>query len=406
VTDADTRGVEQTLRLSRIESCFPYLAFAGVAGVVIVLSILASSHLPPLHTHHQDLQGNEWYRAFTWWDGWWYAGIADHGYAFFSTVRQSPVAFFPGYPLLMRLLGPKVGGPGPAGFCLTVVSGLGATVLFYRWCIRTLGPERARLAVCLLLLYPFAFYLMGAVYSDALFLFAVVGAFLAFENDRPLVAGLAAAAASATRPVGVAVILGLWVLTLERKGVLGRLGTEGPASRLSLRLSLFRRQDLGLLLAPAGLLAYCLFLWVRFRRPTAFLEAGAARGWDQPPGVRTWFKVEWFTAMWRGPWAGGHVGHLAINALATVVAAALIPRVFRRFGLGYGVFAFVAVVITALSTKDFVGMGRYTLAAFPCFAAGADMLYRRRRLASATLAIFTLGLLMLAQLHARGTLIS
>jgi len=383
---------------------FPYLAFVAVAGTMIAVSIVAHAHLPPLHARHRG-QGWQWYYSFTWWDGWWYEGIARRGYRFFAIRRQSPVAFFPVYPLLMRLIGPAVGGPALAGIGLTVSSGLGASVLFHRWCLRSLGRERARLAVLLLVLYPFAFYLMGAVYADALFLLAAVGAFLALESGHPVLAGLAGALATATRPVGVALILGLWVLALERKGVLGRLRPARALAWTEVR-SRFTWADSGLLLAPGGLVAFGIFLWIRFGDPIAFLDTGGARGWDQPPGFHTWFKVHWVKAMWHGPWNNGHFGHLFINALATVVAAAFIPLVFRRLGLGYGVFVFVAVVLTAVATKDFVGMGRYTLAAFPCFAVAADALHRRPRLMWATLGASAFGLVMLTQLHARGTLVS
>lgn len=393
---------EERGRLVPPDRWFPFIAFGGVAGVVIVISILAHRHLPLLHPSHRNLQGKQWYYAFSWWDGWWYTGISRHGYGLFDVDRQSPVAFFPGFPLLMRLIGPAVGGPLLAGFGLSIGGGLGSTVLFHRWCSNRLGPEKARLAVGLMLLYPFAFYLMGAVYSDALFLFMAVGAFMALEADRPVLSGLFAAAATATRPVGVAVIIGLWVFALERKGVLGRLRTDGWAA---VRGS-FSRADGGLLLAPAGLMAYCAYLGIRFHRPLAFLDAEGAHGWDQPFGFHTWFKVHWFKAIWHGPWDNGHFGHLCINALATVFAVATIPRVFRKIGLGYGIFVFVAVVMTAVSTKDFVGMGRYILAAFPCFAVAADILHRRPILVWTTLASFTLGLVMLAQLHARGTIVS
>ena len=381
---------------------FPLRAYAAAAAVVIFVSILAHAWLRPLHSGHRALQGRAWFHAFTWWDGWWYTGIAENGYGFFSTTRQSPVAFFPGYPLLMRLLGPAVGGSQLAGFGLTVICGLGAAVLFHRWCTRMFGPPTARLAVWLLVLYPFAFYLMGAVYGDALFLLTVVGAFLAFEDDRPVAAGLLAAVASATRPVGIAVVLGLWVLALERRDLVRQVRTDGYAS---LRRS-FRRADFGLLLAPSGLAAYCLFLWVRFGRPLAFLEAGSARGWDQPPGLRTWLKLRWFGTMAHGPWGNGHAGHLLINAAAAVVAAALVPRVFRQLGVGYGVFAFVAVVLTSVATKDFVGMGRYTLAAFPCFGVAAGILVQRPMLKRVVVVGSAVGLIILAQLHARGTLVS
>jgi hypothetical protein len=51
-------------------------------------------------------------------------------------------------------------------------------------------------------------------------------------------------------------------------------------------------------------------------------------------------------------------------------------------------------------------MGRYTLAAFPCFAVAADILVRRPWLARIVLLVSAAGLVMLAQLHARGTILS
>lgn len=386
----------------RLDRWYPVVAFAAVAGTVVLVSILAHAYLSRLHPYHRQLQGNRWVDAFGWWDGWWYVGIAKHGYRFFRPDRQSPVAFFPAYPMTMRYLGRLVGGPLTAGFVLTVSCGLGAAVLFHRWCLEKMGSARARLALLLLLLYPFAFYLMGAVYADAFFLVATLAAFLALEHDRPVLAGLAGIVATASRPVGAALVLGMWVLYLERTGALARVREDGWR-RLR---SCVRPADAGLLLAPLGLVGFCGFLWLRFGRPFAFLDVAGARGWDQPPGLHTWLKVHWFKAMVHGPWTNGHFGHLTINAVATVVTAALIPSVFRRLGRGYGIYVTIAVVATALSTKDFVGMGRYSLAAFPCFAAAADILYRRPLLAKVVLAASGLSLLVLTELHARGTILS
>lgn len=383
------------------DTWFPFAAFAAVAGAVVVLSVLAHALLPILHPYHRHLQGDRWVDAFGWWDGWWYVGIARKGYTFFRPGRQSPVAFFPAYPMAMRYLGAFVGGPLVAGFLVTLASGLATAVLFHRWCVAKLGSATARLAVLLLLLYPFAFYLMGAVYGDALFLAAALAAFLALERDRPVLAGLAGVLATASRPVGAALVLGLWVLAVERKGLVARL-RGAPAGEWHR----FRAADAGLLLAPLGLIVYCLFLWARFRNPFAFLDVTGAGGWDQPPGLRTWFKIHWLKTIWNGPWTDGHFGHLMINAAATFVIAAFVPAVFRRFGWGYGIFVTMAVIVTAVSTKDFVGMGRYSLAAFPCFAVAADVLASRPKLASTVLAVSGAGLAVLAQLHARGTILS
>ncbi len=373
---------------------------------MVIVSVSAHALLPLLHRghgHHRD-----WADAFTWWDGWWYSGIARHGYRSFSPHRQSPVAFFPAFPLLMRMLGVVVGNPGVAGVLLSLIFGLGDAVLFQRWCREKLGPEKARFCVLTLLLYPFAFYLMGAVYADGLFLLATLSAFLALEADRPVLSGLAAAVATASRPVGAAVVLGLWVCAVERRGVLHRAPGAGSSngSVLGLLRGRLARADAGLAVAPLGLVAYCAYLGVRFGRPLAFVDVAGAPGWSQSPGLHTWLKMDWFKAMATPPYADGHHAHLLGNAVATIVVVALLPLVFRRFGLGYGVFSTVVVLGAAVSTKDFVGMGRYSIAAFPCFAAAGELLFDRRRVALAALAGCGGMLLLLAELHARGTLVS
>src|ERR671921_209257 len=110
--------------LSGADRWFPFILFAGIAGVVVLVSVLAHAYLTLLHPFHRQLQGNRWVDAFGWWDGWWYVGIAKRGYWFFRPDRQSPVAFFPVYPMAMRYLGRVVGGPLMAGFLLTVACGL------------------------------------------------------------------------------------------------------------------------------------------------------------------------------------------------------------------------------------------------------------------------------------------
>jgi len=105
--DTLATGAPQTAAppgLDRRDRWFPVVAFAVVAGAVVAISILAHAHLSRLHPFHRQLQGHGWADAFGWWDGWWYTGIARRGYRFFRPDRQSPVAFFPAFPLGIRAL--------------------------------------------------------------------------------------------------------------------------------------------------------------------------------------------------------------------------------------------------------------------------------------------------------------
>lgn len=292
------------------------------------------------------------------WDARWYGQIATRGYEFLRG-EQSSVAFFPLYPLLMRAVGATGLPPLLGGIGLTLGCGLAAAGLFHRWA-RGLQPEStARLATWVLVLWPFAWFLYGAVYSDALFLLLVVGAFLSLEQERPGLATLLGALATATRPLAPAVVLGLLARQLERR------------LRAGERL---RPVDFLPLLSGAGLGAYMLYLWVHFGTPTAFVEAQA--GWGQTPGLHNWLKIDFFS---QGYWHRSMGRYAVPNALLALLFVALCLPMRRRLGWGYTVYSALAMGIPFLSSRLFVGLGRYAIAAFPCFLMLASVLEARPR---------------------------
>ena len=197
----------------------------------------------------------------------------------------------------------------------------------------------------------------------------------------PWLAGLIGAAATAARPLGVVLVVGVG---RPHAGAARRLrgpvrdadSTEAAAQQPTTpgwrgRLARLRPGDCGVLLAAVGLAGYGFYLWRRFDDPLAFLTIQSA--WGQQEGPATWFKVDFFREMARFESVNACIV-LAVNAAVTVVAVALLPRVVRRFGWGYGTFTILIVGLSALSTKNFTGMGRYLLAAFPCFAVAAELL--------------------------------
>ncbi len=381
-------------RWDRAATGWAIAVFVAVAGALLAVSIVAYDNFPPavfgMPVPHADPPaGASWLGAFTWWDGWWYAGIAERGYSYVPG-HQSAVAFFPVYPLLMRAGGAVGIPPTLAGFAVTLAAGAAASAMFFRWCRERLGGRTAFFALAAMLLYPCSFYLAGTVYADALFLALVVGAFVLLERGRPWVAGLVAAVATATRPIGVALVVGLWLRAWELRGEPEHAG----------------RRQWGILLAPLGLVAYGVFLWARFGDPLAFVAAEGAPGWGQAPGWATWLKVTWFERMARRPYLNALHLHLVGHAVVTLVFLALVPGVFRRFGRAYGVFALLIIAGSALSTRDFTGMGRYVLGAFPCFAVAGDLLAARPARARVMLCVSAVLLGLFAALHARNMLIS
>jgi hypothetical protein len=304
-----------------------------------------------------------WLDVLARYDSGWYYAIARNGYFYNGPGQQSAVAFFPAYPFSMRVVGSLVGDALVGGVLVTLACGAGSAVLFYRWCVGFLGMRTARLALALLLLYPFAFYLFGVVYSDALFLVSALAAFSLLERDRPLLAGLAGMVATACRPVGVALVIGLALRALELRGVF-----EGPGL-LPRRIvwSRLRIREAGVLVSGLGLVVFSLYLWYRFREPLAFLKVGSSAGWYRTIDLPTVIKAN-FYFRWRDYGLNVVTFWLTMQGLFTVGALALVPSIVRRFGRGYGAYVLVAVGMAAVSTPDFVGMGRYVLVAFPVFA--------------------------------------
>ena len=150
------------------------------------------------------------------WDAGWYVSIAESGY-YYVRDGQSPIAFFPAYPLTIRTVEPLFGSASLAGIGVTFLCGFAAAMLWWRWLVDHVVGEARRLAFLVLVFWPYAWYLYGAVYADALFLAATLAAFVLLDRDRPVLAGIAGAVATAARPVGLAVSIGLVAVLLHRR---------------------------------------------------------------------------------------------------------------------------------------------------------------------------------------------
>jgi hypothetical protein len=307
-------------------------------------------------------------------DSGWYLSIASNGYSY-TKGQQSSVAFFPAYPLTVRAVATTGVSEVVAGAALTLLSGLAVALLWWTWLRRRLEGRARMLAFALLLLYPYAWFLYGSLYADAFFLALVLGAFVALDHRRWVLAGVLGGIATAARPVAPAVIIGLLAVALDQSGVLRRERTDSaPRARWRFDRSKLRLSQVAVLLSAAGLLLWCGYLWRRFDDPLAFMTVQEAPGWAQPAGPRTWFKVLFFELVRDGaPFAL----RLIPQAVATLTCLALVPAVWKRFGWGYGVYTFVVVAIPAIGTGDFQGMGRYLLAAFPVFAFLGEWLAER-----------------------------
>ena len=385
------------MRRLRAWSTWPAGLVAGAAVAYFLLSrvVVRAQSFAPITRFGFPARSR--FEAYARWDGAWYHLIATRGYFYDGPKTQSAVAFFPAYPAAMRALGRVIGDTMLAGVLVTLLATGIAAVLLHRWAADRFDGGVAALLVVLLVASPYAYYLLGVLYSDALFLATTVAAFLLLERRHPWLAAAAGALATADRPVGLAVTAGLLLRSLELDGILRtRWSVDGGSGPRWVRIdrSNLRLSTLAPAASVAGLVGYCTYLWVRFDEPFAFVKTGDALGWNRDFSLRTIGKVSWFEFMSSGRF-GIQMITTSVSAALTVVAIALLPRVLRRLGPGYFSYVAVAVVLPALTSPDFIGMGRYLLVAFPVYAVAAEALRRRRWLVVAMVAcsVALLGLL-------------
>jgi hypothetical protein len=411
-------------RLDVVVRRLPLYALGAFILMTALTSVLARTTFGTLGStpDYLFLDGPRWLDAWFQGDSGWYYRIADQGYSY-TPGQQSPIAFFPTFPLLVHAVGVLLGGDySTAAGLVTLACAAGVVMLFADWVRPRVQPRTAVVAVALLLVYPYSFFLYGSGYGDASFLLSALGAFALLERRHYVLAGLVGALATAGRPVGIAVAVGLVVRAVEmiaqdraaRRDTAVLVGTAagsgsaaagppgvraaeraGPvAFRELLRSVRFLRwRQAVLLVSGAGLLAWMVYLGVRFGDPVAFATVQGAPGWNQGGGPRTWFKVPFFGALYFGRW--DDVILVVPQALVGVAAVLLVRTVWRRFGWGYTAYTVVSLAIPLIGTKDFMGSGRYVLAAYPVLAAAAVVLTGDRRprwLAPAVLAVLFVGL--------------
>lgn len=324
-------------------------------------------------------------------DGPEYLSIAEAGY----TYRQ--LVWFPLYPMLIRVFAVVLQSHLVSGVVISAIAGLIATLLLWRWLAQVEMDEARRpWVLATQLLYPYGWFLYGVVYSDALFLALAVGAFLCVERGRLAAAAVLGALATATRPTGLAVAVGLTVLALERATVLvAQRADDSPSRRLrfpvQVHLDRLRPRHLAPALSIAGVLAYMGYTWISWGSPLLF---GQVQRQYHTPGVwaltKTAFRTRWAN------FGDDPTYALTIGAqgLLVLLFLAAVPKVWRRFGMGYAAFVLTLVLIPTLSTEDFMGTGRYLIAAFPVFAVFGEWLTTKSiHLRSAVLA--TGGLLLI-----------
>lgn len=276
-------------------------------------------------------------RSLTTWDGWYYLGIVRDGYqAAPVSGAYSNVAFPPLYPAVVRVLSaPFLGSEGLMAILVSNVAFLAALSLLVQLGTPYLGRRRANLAAALLIIWPFASVFTMA-YTESLFLFLMVAAFISAERGHPIRTGLALALAVLCRVQGIALVLPLAIILLRRNG-------WRPTPSIA-----------SLLLGPLAAAAFFLFVASLTGSSTAYLDAQQAWGREGLGGAAA-----------DGTIAAMFTPYQA--ALLVTLLASVFLLVFVRTDRIRPEYWLVPVLFVAaeLSSGSLEAVGRITMLAFP-----------------------------------------
>jgi hypothetical protein len=299
------------------------------------------------------------------WDATWYLGIAHSGYAH-DPARP---AFFPLYPLLVRVAGAVTGSDLVGAILVSLACFAAALYVLRRLTAIELGEDAARAAVLLCALFPMAFF-FSAVYSESLFLALSLGCVYAARTDRWAWAGTLGALATGTRSAGILLVVPLVLLALR--------GRRRPGP-----------EALWIALVPAGLLAFCGYLALRGGSATAPFHAQAvwfrsfawpfAGVWDGT--VAAWDGLRQLLSGSRSPvyftQAGGDPFNVAWHNLTLwAFLVAVVPAlagVLRRLPAAYGAYTVAALALPLsypVTPQPLMSFPRFVAVLFPLFMWG------------------------------------
>ncbi|WP_327088605.1 mannosyltransferase family protein [Nonomuraea sp. NBC_01738] len=284
------------------------------------------------------------------WDAGLFVTIAEHGYDGDPTRPPDPglPAFFPGFPMLLRLAH-GLGLDWPlAGMLISLVAGAVAMVALARLAEHEGGT--GWVAVAGLLLFPTALFL-AAGYSEALFLAFAIPAWLAARQGRWWQAALLGAGASCVRITGLFLAVALIVEFCTARGRL--------------------RQSPWLVVPFLPLAAYSWYHYTRSGDWLAWKHAQEA-GWGRDM-VWPWqsFKTTWSAAMGGDDMAVAF--RMEIAAVVVVVAGLVWLLLLRR----WSEFVYCGLQAGALMTSAYyLSIPRSLLLWFPLWVALARVRHR------------------------------
>ncbi|MEO8789112.1 MAG: mannosyltransferase family protein [Candidatus Tumulicola sp.] len=340
------------------------LDFVATRAAIIVIAELAAviiGQRPGTHVEEsQHVLLSVWGR----WDAVHYIDIATRGYL------GTDMAFFPLYPLLIKLIGAFAGNHLVAGLLVSNASFFFGLLFLYRLLEREYDRSVARRAIFYVSIFPTAVF-FSAVYTESLFFMLTVASFYYMRAGRWWIAGAIGFLAALSRVEGVLLIVPFlmeWFAAMRAR-------TASPFGVLAAGL------------ISLGLVTYMAYLWVLRADPLYFSHV----------------QIHWNRHL-AFPWVSviNAFEKIAHATTALLIANQSLEIAFTLLMLGVLAFgwkslrpsyiAYMALsILVPMSTSSLMSMPRFALVLFPMFVIFAR--WGERRWVNNLISAFSLPLL-------------
>jgi Gpi18-like mannosyltransferase len=276
------------------------------------------------------------------WDAVHYLDVATHGY------EGTDVAFFPLFPLLIRIFGALTGNHLVAGLLISNACFFFGLLFLYKLLEHEFDRTVARRAIFYVSIFPSAVF-FSAVYTESLFFMLTVASFYYMRKRKWWLAGAIGFFAALTRVEGVLLIVPFLIewLSVHRERVVEGWRTLVAAA-----------------LIPAGVFLYMAYLWVLRGDAMAFSHVQAH--WNRhfaPPWVA--FANSFATIAHAAQ--EQTVANQALELAFTFLMIAILIGGWNRLRPSYIAYMGLSVLVP-MSTSSLMSMPRFALVLFPMFA--------------------------------------
>ncbi|HET6275449.1 MAG TPA: mannosyltransferase family protein [Candidatus Cybelea sp.] len=315
--------------------------FAATRLAIIVIAELAAVIIGQRAGTHVQESSHALLAVWGRWDAVHYLDIATQGY------YGTDMAFFPLFPLLIRIVGSLAGNHLVAGMLISNASFFFGLLYLYKLLEHEYDRAVARRAIFYVSIFPTSVY-FTAVYTESLFFMLTVASFYYMRERSWWLAGLLGFFAALTRVEGVLLLVPFLI--------------EWWAHERPLRIKAFYDLCAGLLI-PLGLALYMAYLWVLRADPLYFSHVQIH--WNRhlaPPWVSL---VNAFGKVIHGPGAQ-LVANQSLEIAFTLLMIAVLVVGWHALRPSY--LAYMALsILVPMSTSNLMSMPRFALVLFPMF---------------------------------------